>query len=77
MQCQACSCSSVANDEEDDEDEDEEDGEEEPTFEFGIDGYATWLAGPAPRDPAKIVSHALEHAATPEQKKHACRVLAR
>lgn len=77
MQCQACSLSAVAHAEEVDEEDDEGDAEEDTTFEFGIGGYATWLAGPAPKDPAKIVCHALEHAATPEQKKHACRVLAR
>lgn len=76
MQCQACSLSAAANTEEVDEEDDEGDAEEDTTFEFGIDGYATWLARPAPKDSAKILSYALEHAATPEQEKHACRVLA-
>lgn len=76
MQCQACSLSAVAHAEEVDDEEDDDD-DVDTTFEFGIDGYATWLARPTPKDPAKIVSHALEHAATPEQEKHACRVLAR
>lgn len=76
MQCQACSLSAVAHAEEVDDEEDDDD-DVDTTFEFGIDGYATWLAGRAPKDPAKIVSYALKHATTLEQKQHACRVLVR
>ena len=69
-------------------DDDDDDGSDDSIkeFEYGVDGYGTWVAGLEPEPAAKAVERAIESAqaanaskdATADfQVQHACRVLAR